>query len=98
MSHPMVEWVLETYYKNLFHSRNYVEDSIVVSEAGESDLIDLMNNVLTQFPMLKLFSLPKSNQRRTTELGLKGETVQVKLAMKALKEGVSALGYPWTTL
>jgi molybdopterin-biosynthesis enzyme MoeA-like protein len=98
MSHPMVEWVLETYYKDLFHSRNYVEDSIVVSEAGESDLIDLMNNVLTQFPMLKLFSLPKSNHRRTTELGLKGETVQVKLAMKALKEGVSALGYPWTTL
>ena len=95
MSHPMVEWVLETYYKDLFHTVNYFEDSILVSEAGESDLIDLMNHMLVQYPMLKLFSLPKSNHRRTTELGMKGETEQVKLAMESLKAGVSALGYPW---
>ena len=95
MAHPMVEWVLETYYKNLFHTQDYLEESIVVTEAGESDLIDFMNHMLTQYPTLKLFSLPRSGQRRTTELGMKGESAQVKLAMQDLKAGVTALGYPW---
>lgn len=96
MAHPMVEWVLETYYRHLFHSRDYLEEAIVVTEAGESDLIDLMNEMLAKYPMLKLFSLPRTNQRRTTEVGMKGESAQVKLAMADLKAGVSALGYPWT--
>lgn len=98
MAHPMVEWVLETYYSHLFHMQDYAEDSILVSEAGESDLIDLMNQMLSQYPMLKLFSLPKSNQRRTTELGMKGESEQVKLAMAALKSSVTTLGYPWESI
>jgi molybdopterin-biosynthesis enzyme MoeA-like protein len=75
-----------------------VEDSILVSETGESDLIDLMNDMLSQYPTLKLFSLPKSNQRRTTELGMKGESEQVKFAMATLKSSVTALGYPWTNI
>ena len=98
MAHPMVEWVLENYYSHLFHTQNYVEDSILVSEAAESDLIDLMNHMLKQYPMLKLFSLPQSNQRQSIELGMKGEFEQVKLAMTALKLGITALGYPWTNM
>jgi molybdopterin-biosynthesis enzyme MoeA-like protein len=95
MAHPMVEWVLDTYYPHLFHQHDYIEASILVTEAGESDLIDLMNAMLAKYPMLKLFSLPKSNQRRTTELGMKGESAAVELAMQDLKAGISALGYPW---
>jgi molybdopterin-biosynthesis enzyme MoeA-like protein len=95
MAHPMVEWVLETYYQDLFHTQDYLEESIVVTEVGESDLIDLMNAMLAKYPSLKLFSLPRSGQRRTTELGMKGESAQVKLAMQDLKTGISELGYPW---
>lgn len=95
MAHPMVEWVLDTHYSHLFHQQDYLESSIVVTEAGESDLIDLMNAMLSKYPMLKLFSLPRTNQRRTTELGMKGESAQVLKAMQDLKQGVSALGYPW---
>jgi hypothetical protein len=51
--------------------------------------------MLAKYPSLKLFSLPRSGQRRTTELGMKGESSQVKLAMQDLKTGISALGYPW---
>lgn len=98
MAHPMVEWVLDTYYPHLFHTQDYLEDSILVTEAGESDLIDLMNHMLAHYPMLKLFSLPRTNQRRTTEVGMKGASAQVKLAMEDLKAGVSALGYPWVSL
>ncbi|MBX9676574.1 MAG: competence/damage-inducible protein A [Methylotenera sp.] len=95
MAHPMVEWVLETYYQDLFHTLDYCEESIVVTEAGESDLIDLMNDMLAKYPSLKLFSLPRSGQRRTTELGMKGESALVKLAMDDLKIGITTLGYPW---
>lgn len=95
MAHPMVEWVLETYYSHLFHTQDYLEESIVITEAGESDLIDLMQAMLQKYPALKLFSLPRTNQRRTTEVGMKGASAEVKLAMEDLKAGVSALGYPW---
>lgn len=98
MAHPMVEWVLDTYYTHLFHQQDYAEQSIVVTEAGESDLIDLMNQILADYPTLKLFSLPRTNQRRTTEVGLKGERAFVQQAMMALKAGVTALGFPWTEL
>lgn len=98
MAHPMVEWVLDTYYSHLFHSRDYLEQAIVVTEAGESDLIDLMNHMLAQYPALKLFSLPRTNQRRTTEVGMKGERLLVKQAMTDLKAGVTALGYPWAEI
>lgn len=95
MAHPMIEWVLDTYYPSLFHSQDYLEQAIVVTEAGESDLIDLMNSMLASYPMLKLFSLPRTNQRRTTEVGMKGQSALVAQAMLELKAGVSALGYPW---
>jgi len=98
MGHPMVEWVLETHYQHLFHQQDYMECSILVTEAGESDLIDLMNNMLTQYPSLKVFSLPRSNQHRTTELGMKGESAQAQAAMETLKQAVSALGFPWEAL
>ena len=95
MAHPMVDWVLDTHYAHLFHQQDYVEASIWVREAGESDLIDLMNTMLANYPTLKLFSLPKTNERRTTELGMKGEKAMVLTAMKALKQGVTTLGFPW---
>lgn len=98
MGHPMVEWVLDTYYKNLFHTQDYIEASILVTEAGESDLIDLMRTMLIKHPNLKIFSLPKSSQRHTTELGMKGESDLVKKAMIDLKAGLTALGYPWVDL
>ncbi|HNZ55995.1 MAG TPA: molybdopterin-binding protein [Methylophilaceae bacterium] len=98
MAHPMVEWVLETYYQPLFHQQDYVEASILVMDAGESKLIDLMNHILHQYPALKLFSLPKLDDRRTTEVGMKGPENLVNAAMQDIKQGVSALGFPWVEL
>ncbi len=98
MAHPMVEWVLETYYQDLFHQMDYLESSIMVTEAGESDLIDLMHQMLADYPTLKLFSLPKTSARRNTELGMKGESALVEEAMTQLKQAVTALGFPWESL
>lgn len=98
MSHPMVEWVLDTHYSHLFHQQDYIEDSILVLQAGESNLIDLMKQILANYPDLKLFSLPKLDAQRTTEVGVKGVTKLVNAAMSDIKQGVSALGFPWTEI
>ncbi len=95
MGHPMVEWVLDTYYQSLFHQQDYIESSIIINDAPESDLIDLMHHLLKQYPTLKVFSLPKTSARRVIELGVKGESSLVKQAMKDLKDGVKALGFSW---
>lgn len=96
MAHPMITWVLDTYYSHLFHTQDYVEASILVMNAGESKLIDLMNDILAKHPDLKLFSLPKLDKNRTIELGVKGAVSHVEAAISDIKQAVTALGFPWT--
>ncbi|MFA7350578.1 MAG: molybdopterin-binding protein [Methylotenera sp.] len=96
MAHPMITWVLDTYYSHLFHTQDYVEASILVMDAGESKLIDLMNAILAKYPSLKLFSLPKLDKNRTIELGVKGATSHVEAAMSDIKQAITALGFPWS--
>jgi molybdopterin-biosynthesis enzyme MoeA-like protein len=96
MAHPMITWVLDTYYSHLFHTQDYVEASILVMDAGESKLIDLMNAILAKYPNLKLFSLPKLDKNHTIELGVKGATSHVEAAMNDIKQAITALGFPWS--
>lgn len=98
MAHPMVEWVLETYYSHLFHQQDYIEASILVLDAGESQLIDMMQQILTVHTDIKLFSLPKLDTRRTIELGVKGASASVQSAMLDIQQRVTALGFPWANL
>ncbi len=96
MAHPMVEWVLDTHYSHLFHQTEYLEESIIIKDGIESQLIDLMNEMLQKYPEIKVFSLPKLKPNRLVELGAKGAPEQVKLAMQDLKMGVSKVGFEWT--
>lgn len=98
MAHPMIEWVLDTHYQHLFHTMDYTETSILVMDAGESQLIDLMNQIVAKYPKLKLFSLPKLDNRRTIELGVKGAADLTKAAMDEIRQAVTALGFPWEEL
>ena len=95
MAHPMMEWVLDTHYAHLFHQTEYLEQSIIVVDGIESQLIDLMNETLQKYSEIKVFSLPKLKPNRQIELGAKGAPEQVKLAMQDLKAGVSKIGFTW---
>jgi molybdopterin-biosynthesis enzyme MoeA-like protein len=95
MAHPMMEWVLDTYYSHLFHQTEYSEESIIIKDGIESQLIDLMNEMLKKYPEIKIFSLPKLKPNRQIELGAKGKPEQVTLAMQEIKVGVTALGFSW---
>jgi molybdopterin-biosynthesis enzyme MoeA-like protein len=95
MSWPMMEWVIDQRYASIGAVRA-VEAAIIVREAGESQLIDLMNECLRAYPELKVFSLPRVTPERYIELGVRGDAAQVAPAIAMLKAGVSTLGFPWT--
>lgn len=95
MSWPMMEWVIDQRYASIGAVRA-VESAIIVREAGESQLIDLMNECLRTYPELKVFSLPRVTPERYIELGVRGDAAQVAPAIAMLKAGVTALGFPWT--
>jgi molybdopterin-biosynthesis enzyme MoeA-like protein len=97
MAWPMMEWVLEQHYSALLHQQTVHEIAILVQNAGESQLIDLMNTIVQNHPQVKLFSLPKLGPQKTIELGVKGHPELIQLAMMDIQAGVSAAGFPWTT-
>lgn len=98
MAWPMMEWVLDTHYHAHFHQQPQVESSILVMDAGESQLIDLMNQIVAAYPDAKLFSLPKLDTRRTIELGLKGPEQSVNAGMSEIRNAVTAAGFAWSGL
>ncbi|MES2637783.1 MAG: molybdopterin-binding protein [Pseudomonadota bacterium] len=95
MAHPMMEWVLDKHYSHLFHQTEFVEKSIIIADGVESQLIDLMNKILTDYPSIKVFSLPKLKPNRQVELGAKGAPDLVNQAMQDIKAGVSKIGFAW---
>jgi molybdopterin-biosynthesis enzyme MoeA-like protein len=98
MAWPMVEWVLETKYRERFNAQRWHEQSILVFEAGESQLIPAMRAVEASFQGIKVFSLPSMGQdgsRIHVELGVRGEPTQVEPAMAELRRLVQSAGFPY---
>ena len=98
MAWPMVEWLLETRYRDRFDSQKWGEASILVFAAGESQLIPAMKAVEAAFPAIKVFSLPSmgaDGSRIHVELGVRGEPAQVAGAMDALRQAVGKAGFPY---
>jgi molybdopterin-biosynthesis enzyme MoeA-like protein len=95
MAWPMMAWVLDTNYAELFEPGRIGERSIIVTGCGESQLIDLMNECLTRYPRCKVFSLPRMQPERHVELGVRGDAADVVTAIRELQTGVSGLGFQW---
>ena len=95
MAWPMVEWVLDEKYRQLFDSQRWGEASILVYGLPESSISPLMEEVNAAFPGLKTFSLPSMGEggvRRHIELGVRGAPDQVAPALERLRSGVTTLG------
>jgi len=98
MSWPMLEWVLDTQLAHLHHAVARDEQAIIVYEAPESALLDLMNRITQAYPQATLFSLPSfggEGVRRHIELGMRGEPAAVEQAMAEIRAEVTRLGYEW---
>jgi molybdopterin-biosynthesis enzyme MoeA-like protein len=99
MAWPMTEWVLDTRYRPLFDRDRWSEESMLVYEAGESQLIGAMELVGRRYPAVKVFSLPSmgsDGSRRHVELGVRGDPTQVGAAAEALRQAVRAAGFPFS--
>ncbi|PMS33907.1 molybdopterin-biosynthesis enzyme MoeA-like protein [Trinickia symbiotica] len=100
MAWPMIEWVLDTKYAHLHHQVPRAERSLLVFELMESTLTPLMEKIETDFPGVRVFSLPSVGDaerggvfaRRHIDLGVKGEPEAVAAAYVKLREGVHLLG------
>ncbi|MSQ80250.1 MAG: competence/damage-inducible protein A [Candidatus Methylopumilus sp.] len=95
MAWPMVEWILNEYYKGLLNQNDFAEASIWVNDVSESQLIDLMNGIVKKYPEIKLFSLPKLRPVKTIELGVKGQSKLVHEAIQEIQAKIVHLGYLW---
>jgi molybdopterin-biosynthesis enzyme MoeA-like protein len=101
MARPMVEWVLDTRYRHLFDRDRWSEESILVFEAGESQLIAAMEAVGAAYLGVKVFSLPSMGEdgsRRHVELGVRGDPAQVREAAEALRRSVREAGFPFSAV
>ncbi len=101
MAAPMMAWCLDTYYQDLFHQENRVEQSFIVSMGIESTLTPLMERIEASYPGVKVFSLPSVGDatkggvyaQRHIELGIKGNANLLESAWIALRTGTQDLGY-----
>ena len=95
MAWPMVEWILNTHYKQLLNQNDFAEASVWINDVSESKLIDLMNEIVKKYPEIKLFSLPKLKPIKTIELGVKGPSKLVDEALLEIQARILNLGYEW---
>lgn len=95
MAWPMMQWVLDTKYRHLHHTRNWTEASFFVFDAHESRLLDLMQAIERDYGVT-VFSLPSfGNAKRARphiELGAKGDPDKVAPALAAMRVEVIQRG------
>jgi len=100
MAHPMIEWALESFYKDQFKAVDgMVEKAFLLTgpTAYESALLDLMERIVKDYPTLRLFSLPSlvGKERKHLELGVEGAPELVDKAMAEIRVEVENRGIHW---
>ena len=111
MAWPMLEWVLDTHYADLFHHAPRAERSVLVFEMPESRVTPLMERIEADFADVRVFSLPSvgdptvathadpkiaARAQRHIELGVKGPSEGIAAAFEALEAGLRALDARFT--
>jgi molybdopterin-biosynthesis enzyme MoeA-like protein len=106
MAWPMLEWVLETRYAELFHHAPRAERSVLVFDMPESRVTPLMEEIEAALPDVRVFSLPSVGDaaaatstdpliarraERHIELGVKGPSERIVTAFAMLEAGLRKL-------
>jgi molybdopterin-biosynthesis enzyme MoeA-like protein len=95
MAWPMIEWVLDEHFRDLHVAVATKELSIIVFGAMEASLTPLMEAIESEFPGIKVFSLPSVDHPqwgRHIELGVKGDGERLGAAYARLVDGLKATG------
>jgi len=95
MAWPMLEWVLDTYYRDQFGVGVEVERGMMVRGLNEGTLTPLMDAVEQEYPGIHVYSLPRIDPeqrfRYEIDLGVKGSPEGVDAAFSRLRAGVLEL-------
>jgi molybdopterin-biosynthesis enzyme MoeA-like protein len=95
MAWPMIEWVLDTFYRPSFGQGLQRERSVIVYGSMEATLTPLMEEVERRFAGVRVFSLPCIDEQhvhgRHIELGVKGPEGLADDAFVVLRQGLEAL-------
>jgi molybdopterin-biosynthesis enzyme MoeA-like protein len=83
MAWPMLDWVLSRYYPHC-QGGSLQERSLRVLGVPESELLQLMQALVREFPAARLFSLPRHGQPISVELGFRGKQAVVDAAFARL--------------
>ena len=95
MAWPMIEWVLDTHYRRLFHHERRAEQSLILYDLYEAQITPLMEEIERDFPLIKVFSLPSVDDARYgkhIEIGVKGDADMVPHAYSRLRARLLAQG------
>lgn len=94
MAWPMMEWTLDTRYRQLHHRVTLVEHSFLVFRMPESRITPALEEIEHRWPGVKAFSLPSVGDegRPHIELGVRGEPVMATEALAYLREQATQLG------
>jgi len=95
MAWPMMEWTLDTRYRELHHLAHRVEHSFLAFNLPESRITPAMEHVELNWPGVKAFSLPsvgESGGQPHIDLGVKGEPEAAAEALAYLRQQVLDLG------
>jgi molybdopterin-biosynthesis enzyme MoeA-like protein len=101
MAWPMIEWVLDKHYAQLFNREPRAEHAVLAYEAAEASLTPLMLALEAAYPGIKVFSLPSvgdAHTRRHIELGVKGEPAKCASAFSAMCAELDKLKVEYTRL
>ncbi len=92
----MADWLLDQYYPA---QAPLLTLSILVPEAREGDLIDLMEALTVRWPQVAFSSLPSHGNQRYPgvhiDFSVTGTQQETQAAMEFLQEGLRAAGLSW---
>jgi molybdopterin-biosynthesis enzyme MoeA-like protein len=93
MAWPMMEWTLDTRYRDLHHRVQRVEHSFVVYDLPESRITPAMEALEVRWPGVKAFSLPSMGDGRPhIDLGVKGAPEAAAEALAFLRQAALEAG------
>ncbi|AUL48175.1 damage-inducible protein [Bordetella trematum] len=95
MAWPMLEWTLDTRYRELQHTVVHTEHSFLVFGLPESRITLSLQTLESRWPGVKAFSLPSVGEAGAAphiELGVKGDPDAAAQALEFLRAEVERLG------
>jgi molybdopterin-biosynthesis enzyme MoeA-like protein len=95
MAWPMLEWVLDTQYRECFGRDAEAEFALIVWDGLEGQLLDLMRRIEAEYAGVTVFSLPSFGSetvRRHIELGVRGAPEPAAAAFAAMRAELQRRG------